>query len=86
MREAKPHLEALVNRFLDADRDAAAAGLSVARVAGRSATRRRAQRRRMQTLEDVIEQGMFICGSADTVAQQLETSSEGNRLRQADRR
>jgi len=74
-REAKPHIEAFYNKFLRMPFEmlippgylslasmAAVGNKARAAAAGASAT----------TIDSVMERGMFICGSPDSVVQQLE--------------
>jgi alkanesulfonate monooxygenase SsuD/methylene tetrahydromethanopterin reductase-like flavin-dependent oxidoreductase (luciferase family) len=75
VREARPHIEAFYNKFLRMPIEMLLPPgyLSLASLASvGDKARAAAARPNALTAEYVIEQGMFICGSADTVAQQLE--------------
>jgi alkanesulfonate monooxygenase SsuD/methylene tetrahydromethanopterin reductase-like flavin-dependent oxidoreductase (luciferase family) len=75
VREARPHIEAFYNKFLRMPLEMLLPPgylslASLAAVADKARTG--AQRANAITIEDVMAQGMFICGSADTVTHQLE--------------
>jgi len=75
IREARPHIEAFYNKFLRMPIEMLLPPgyLSLASLAAvGDKARAAAARPKALTIESVIEQGMFLCGSADTVAQQLE--------------
>ncbi len=75
VREARPHIEAFYNKFLRMPLEMLLPPgyLSLASlVAVADKARTGAQRANAIAIEDVMAQGMFICGSPDKVAQQLE--------------
>jgi alkanesulfonate monooxygenase SsuD/methylene tetrahydromethanopterin reductase-like flavin-dependent oxidoreductase (luciferase family) len=75
VREAKPHIEAFYNKFLRMPLEMLLPPgyLSLASLASvGDKARAAAARPKALTIDDVISTGMFICGSAETVAQKLE--------------
>jgi alkanesulfonate monooxygenase SsuD/methylene tetrahydromethanopterin reductase-like flavin-dependent oxidoreductase (luciferase family) len=71
-REAKPHIEAFLNKFLRMPREMLLPPgyLSLASMKGVMAAK--AALSEKQTIDTVIEKGMFMCGSPKTVRERIE--------------
>ncbi|MEW5423006.1 LLM class flavin-dependent oxidoreductase [Amorphus sp. 3PC139-8] len=72
-REAKPHIEAFLNKFLRMPKEMLLPPgyLSLKSMLG--VMKAKSSIGGKQTIDDVIDKGMFICGSPETVRQRLET-------------
>ena len=72
-REAKPHIEAFFNKFLKAPPQyKAPPGYTSASSYKRLMQQKYKVRQSFMSMESLIENGMFVCGSPDTVAASLE--------------
>ena len=72
MREAKPHIEALLNKFLHMPPEMLLPPgyLSLQSLAG--VMKAKSDIGGKQSIDDVIEKGMFLCGSAATLREKIE--------------
>ena len=82
IREARPHIEFFLNKLLRMPQEMLLPPgyLSLASMQGVMAAKR-ALSTGNQTIEDVIEKGVFLCGSPATLAREAGEISEGDRLR-----
>ena len=82
IREAQPHIEFFFNKLLRMPQEMLLPPgyLSLASMQGVVAAKR-ALSSGNQTIEDVIEKGVFLCGSARDPAREAGAAPEGDRLR-----
>ena len=80
-REAKPHIEFFLNKLLRMPQEMLLPPgyLSLASMQGVMQAKR-ALSTGNQTMEDMVEKGVFLCGSPATLREKLEQVPEGDRL------
>ncbi|MDQ0315040.1 LLM class flavin-dependent oxidoreductase [Amorphus orientalis] len=71
-REAKPHIEAFLNKFLRMPKEMLLPPGYLSLKSMMGVMKAKSAIGGKQTIDDVIDKGMFICGSPETVRQQLE--------------
>lgn len=71
-REAKPHIENFLNKFLRMPKEMLLPPGYLSLKSALGVTKAKAAIGGKQTIDDVIDKGMFICGSPETVRQKLE--------------
>ena len=69
--EAKPHIEAFTNRFMRKPREMQFPPGYLSLRSMKAVMEAKAGRFRVQTIDEMIDQGTLICGSADTVRRRL---------------
>ena len=81
-REAKPHIEVFFNKFLRMPLEMLLPPgyISLASMQGVMQAKR-ALSTGNQTIEDMMEKGVFLCGSPATLREKLEKYQAGDRLR-----
>lgn len=71
-REAKPHIENFLNKFLRMPKEMLLPPGYLTLKSAFGVTKAKAAIGGKQTIDDVIDKGMFICGSPETVREKLE--------------
>jgi len=73
-REAKPHIETFLNKFLRMPREMLLPPGYLSLQSMMGVLQAKAAIGGKQTIDDVIERGMFLCGSAATLREKIEKS------------
>ena len=71
VREARPHIENFLNKFLRMPREMLLPPGYLSLRSALGVTKAKSSIGEKQTIESVMEKGMFICGSPDTVLSKL---------------